>query len=259
MVGLGLLTGMVLLAKLPYWVSLLFSYSLIVWNILKHRESVDISRLLRAILILVVLIFCVIAPVKIINPWVKGYSSTRFDAMREARASAEYRPGNPTQPGYRLASRGWPFTQILDAYGDFWMGRSAESFYGRFGSLDVRLPKPVYLAIAEVILFSLLVTYGILIYRWRAAPGSLKLLLFLAPCAIGLSILSSLYNSWVHDVQPQGRYLFSALAPLAVMMGGTVDIEPSLISDLRAGVWIALFLFCIFLLWHFVLHNPVFY
>jgi hypothetical protein len=41
-------------------------------------------------------------------------------------------------------------------------------------------------------------------------------------------------------------------------MGGTIDIEPSLIRKLRAGVWIVLFMLSIFLLWHFVLHNPPF-
>jgi hypothetical protein len=109
------------------------------------------------------------------------------------------------------------------------------------------------------LLLSSLVTYGTLIYRRRIAPGSLKLMLLLAPFAIGISVLSSLYNSWMYDVQPQGRYLFSALAPLAVLMGGTIDIEPPLISKLRAYVWIALFVLSLFLLWYFVLRNPQFH
>jgi hypothetical protein len=190
---------------------------------------------------------------------IKGYSSPNLDEMREMRASAEYSPSHPTQSGYRLASRGWRFTQMLYTYGNFWMDNSAESFYGRFGLMDVLLPESVYTSIAVVVLVSLLVTCGTLLYRRRTAPGSLKLLVLLAPFVIGLSIATSLFNSWIYDVQPQGRYLFSALTPLAVLMGGTVDIEPSVISDLRAGVWIALLLFSVYLLWHFVLYNPVFH
>jgi hypothetical protein len=82
------------------------------------------------------------------NPWVKGYSSVNLDEMRERRASAEYSPSHPTQSGYRLALRGWRFTQMLDTYSNFWMGNSAASFYGRFGLMDVRLPGSVYSDIA---------------------------------------------------------------------------------------------------------------
>ena len=179
--------------------------------------------------------------------------------MREQRAAEGYRPSNPTQSMYRLASKGLHFSQMIKTYGASWSRASAESFYGRFGYMDVRLPPWVYMLIAAVFLLSSLVTYGTLIYRRRIAPGSLKLMLLLAPFAIGISVLSSLYNSWTYDVQPQGRYLFSALAPLAVLMGGTIDIEPPLISKLRAYVWIVLFVLSLFLLWYFVLHNPQFH
>jgi hypothetical protein len=257
--GLSLLTSMVLLSKQPFWVSLLFSYALIAWNVYQHRDSIRFQRIAQRLLILILLILCVIGPLKIINPWLRGYSSAGFEEMREQRAAEGYRPSNPTQSRYRLASKGFRFAQMIETYGASWSRASAESFYGRFGYMDVRLPQSVYRLIAAVFLFSSLVTYGTLIYQRRLAPGSLKLMLLLVPFAIGISVLSSLYNSWMYDVQPQGRYLFSALAPLAVLMGGTIDIEPPLISKLRAGVWIALFVLSLFLLWYFVLHNPQFH
>ena len=224
--GLSFLTGMVLLSKQSFYVSLLFSYALIAWNVFKHRDSISPKRFVPRVFILIILILCVIAPVKIANPWLKGYSSANFEAMREQRAWEAFRPSNPTQNGYRLAAKGVSFLQMIETYGASWSRASSESLYGRFGYMDVRLPQWVYRLIAAVFLLRSLSTYGIFIYQRRIAPGSLKLMLLLAPLAIGMSVLGSLYNSWTYDFQPQGRYLFSALAPLAVLMGGTIDMEP---------------------------------
>jgi hypothetical protein len=147
---------------------------------------------------------------------------------------------------------------MIETYGASWMRASAESFYGRFGFMDVHLPQWVYRLIVLAFSLSITFTYGSLFFRWRTLPNSLRFMLLLAPCILGVSVLTSLDNSWVYDFQPQGRYLFSALAPLAVMLGGTVDFESSRMNRLRAGIWLLLWLVSMFLLWRFVLHNPVF-
>src|SRR5207302_9274238 len=53
----------------------------------------------------------------------------------------------------------------------------------------------------------------------RNSSGSDRQSAFLGLSFCGLVILSSMLHSWLHDFQPQGRYLFPCLPMVALMTG----------------------------------------
>ena len=238
----GLLIGMVLLAKQTLWLSIPFSIAL--WL---ARPALDVhpspARLVRqwlALLALPLLLAGVIAlPLHGLYPLSQPDYAGQVEAMRERRARDDLRPSAPTYPGYRLAARGEPFSAVLSAE---WFSTSLESFYGRFGYLEVRLPVWIYGAAALLFGLGISLTLADVARRRRAYGWTEQWLLALVLPALALPLAASLYNSWTVDYQPQGRYLYAALFPLALLLAGIAEDEPTWIRRARAAVWIALLL-----------------
>jgi hypothetical protein len=255
---LGLLTGIVLLSKQPYWLSLPFSYLLIGWNTVKHRDQLELAHpriLIDRIVLLGALIVLIIAPLKIVYPLSQGNYPAKIEQMREQRAAVRFKPSNPTSPRYRMASKGVSFQQIyLDPQ---WMELSAKSFYGLFGYMTLQLPEWIYITSGAAALLCLLLTFGMVVFRWDIIPGSRKVLLLAAPAAIALCVAASLYSSWTQDWQPQGRYLFPALVPIALLLGGTIDLEPRSMRAFRIAVWLFSYILCLYVLWGILLAGPL--
>jgi hypothetical protein len=82
------------------------------------------------------------------------------------------------------------------------------------------------------------------------------MLLFAPACAL-LPVLASLYNSWTFDYQPQGRYLFAALIPLALMWGGTYTFEPRWLRGTRLGIGAVLYGLSLSVVWLTILGSPI--
>ena len=95
------------------------------------------------------------------------------------------------------------------------------SFWAQFGWMGVPVDQRIYLGL---VLFCGLLAVGLLVFVLRARSGALTVspfqrrALWLLTAAAGLSIATFLgYN--MGFLQPQGRYLFTALGPLALFAG----------------------------------------
>lgn len=223
---------------------------------LRERLAAGVAlRHLAIRLALVALVaLVVIAPLKLIYPLSQPGYRAGISAMREERARDDFKPSNPTNPGYLLARKGVPFRQIVTDPG--WYYQSAISFYGFFGYFTVRSPGWAYLAAALAGALALLGTLATVARGWGQTPPHDRLIFAVAPLWVALCVLASLYNSWTFDFQPQGRYLFSALIPLAILLGGPMGAAPPWQRRLGGLGWALLAGIALYILWFVVLPHP---
>jgi len=96
----------------------------------------------------------------------------------------------------------------------FWSVKLFESFWGLFAWMASPLPRPAYVLLA----FSTLAAAAGFFLWARAHREDLRrpgmLLMFSAAV---LAFAQTFYQGFLHARQPQGRYLFPALAPIAMM------------------------------------------
>jgi hypothetical protein len=257
MIYWGILTGLVLLSKKNYWLSIPFSYALIIPRI--NRVAAVSHLFTRGVIARVGVLACtglfVAAPFLLIYPLSQGNYSEKIDQMNEQRARPELKPSSIGVPGYRMAARGIPFQMVLLDYQ--WFSFTARSFYGLFSYFSVVLPSELY-RFAATILLTLLGITALTIMRVRQKLSQrMSWLLGLAPIFLAMNVLLSLYRSWIYDYQYQGRYLFPSLIPLAIIFGGTLDVESTRMQQLRMLLWTSLYGLGIYVLWTQVAQNPV--
>ena len=137
-----------------------------------------------------------------------------------------------------------------------WRINTLKSFYGWFGYMTVLSPEPVYVMAAGLGILMVTLTLGTLISHWNQVQVRSRLLTILAPGAILINILISMYASWVRDYQPQGRYLFASIVPLACLLGVTYEVEEHRLQVVRKVIWMLLLLLNVYILWDFVIINP---
>jgi hypothetical protein len=92
-----------------------------------------------------------------------------------------------------------------------WIASLGISFWAKFGWLNTPLPVPLYVLFAPA---SLLALWGGL-NALRPGRSTVLARLALISLAANLALLLG-YMAWI-DWQPQGRYLFPSLVPLAVL------------------------------------------
>ena len=152
-----------------------------------------------------------------VNGW-PSQKAALIHAVAEARAGTDFKPsvvaqgkGNPT---IALAARGVPLSQLIFApYG--WAYSSLASAFGVYGYMNIFAPAWFYMAIAAL---SLLI---MLIAMWairRARPEQAAALVVTTFGGVALVLTSSIMLSWVSAMQAQGRYLFPAVAMLALLV-----------------------------------------
>ncbi len=253
---LGLLTGLVLLSKQVYWfvlplVALALGWK--VWEDPATRRSLREGRVWMNAVLLFATVLVVVAPLKIIYPWTQGdYGAKRVETL-ETRAAAGFKPSSPIRPGFRLASKGVAWEEVVG--NSQWQEWSAKSFYGVFGYMNVYLPLRVYLLALVLFTLGVFLTLFFAFKRWRDLPLSFRVLGIASPILILMVIGSSVYYSWMYDYQPQGRYLFSGVIPLAILLGGTVEFEPRWLRSVRFGMFAISYGICLWSLWAMVLQN----
>ena len=255
---LGILTALVILSKQPFWITLPFSYLWIVFNIWcqrgKDRHASNARSLGLQFLLLVATVLVLIGPLKIVYPLSIPDYQRQVALMQEARSWPGWKPSNLTYPGFRLAARGFPFETVWR--NPEWYASSLASLYGKFGHMTVQLPALHYRAMGLLFGFFVALTYWFGVRRRRTLSAAVKLALWMAPVFVGANVLASLYNSWTYDFQPQGRYLFPALMPLALMLAGAFPYEPRWSRTLRIASWVAACLLCLVTLYYYVAANP---
>jgi hypothetical protein len=253
---LSVLTTLVILSKKTFWLAIPYAYLLFGLGLIedwKVRSANLIKVSLFRLLFLFLLTLLWITPLKVIYPLSQGNFAERALNMREERAVPGYKPSQPTQIGFHLAERGYPVWSVANM---LWVKQSAASFYGLFGYMSERLPQWLYTLAYGLLIILAAITYTNLVINWRALPFIERYMILIAPVSIFLVILASLYNSWTFDFQPQGRYLFAALIPLALMEGGLFCYESRSVRGVRLTTWVVLYFIYLAVLWIFVLGNP---
>lgn len=254
---LGLLTALVLLSKQPYWLTLPFAY---LWMVVgesqrqPHTWWLSVQKRASRVTLLVVTVFVLVAPFKILPQFSISDYQPRVVQMLETRAVEGRRPSNPTYPGFHLAARGAPFAKIWRD--PAWYQSTATSLYGKFGYMSEALAPAQYLTIAALFMMAVASTYGFAVVRYKQLASATKLALWVAPLFTGLNLFTSLYHSWTFDFQPQGRYLFPSIIPLTLMMAGTYFVEPRGWQRVRAAGWLVACGLCLYTLYRYVLINP---
>ncbi|MBQ6354921.1 glycosyltransferase family 39 protein [Candidatus Saccharibacteria bacterium] len=149
----------------------------------------------------------------------------------EEYALPDYKPSGLTRR--TGAGRGIDFLD-LDKKTD-WYSTTLSSFFGRFGYMTTPINTMDYTVYKSIFTIGLVGTLTYLIYliyyyvkkRRRMSRAKLKIpptkitFAVIMGVSIIIPIVLSLLYSWNNDFQPQGRYLMSALIPLAyfVVMG----------------------------------------
>jgi hypothetical protein len=200
-----------------------------------QQERGALGSLLRSwVPIVVATTFLLILPMMIVYPLSQGDYQAALAEVYEERATPIYRPSSP-QGGYLLRQRGYPLSTITADPG--WWRLSYQSYYGYFGIWRQPASDLAYFGAAMLVLMATGFTYYDFMRRRAAYPSLMRLMLPVAPPFILAIFAASIYNSWAIDNQPQGRYLFFALLPLSLLVGGAVDDEPRWLVTLRALIW----------------------
>lgn len=117
-----------------------------------------------------------------------------------------------------------------------WLTTLLHSFWGQFGWMGVLLDARIYLALG---LLTALVGVGIVVrvVRWRRAPLEQRRAFLLAAFTVAtVLVLTVGYN--LTYLQPQGRYLFPAMAGIAAWAVG--GLRELVVPRLRAALFAAL-------------------
>jgi hypothetical protein len=202
----GGLLGLLALSKLNYLVSLGFLGWVLLWL---RKEVVHWTR--AALLVLVAA--AIALPWATYHGWVNDFQTGQKVAeYAEKVAVPELKPsgrGPHSFPLIRLRAKGVPLSVVLVDLN--WLGRSFQSFCGRYGWMSVAAEPSVYRAFGG--LYAALLAILILPVALRGTRRAQLLLLGVLIFA-GLVLGQSIYRSWVHTFQEQGRYLFPVLPML---------------------------------------------
>ena len=217
----GLLTGMLLTSKTPFILALILPS--ILMGIRIRSDFIDgyfekSSWVWKRLIVVVFLILIIVAPLKIVYPAMQSHAGNTIEAMRELKATDAYRPSNITYPLYRMAANGKTYKEMLCTYK--WGKFTAQSFYGRFGYMNIVSPLWCYVTAAIGASVLLLLNIYMWFKRRRDISSGQKWCLIISPIILLLNIYASIFHSFHNDFQPQGRYLFTSLIPISFMLAG---------------------------------------
>jgi hypothetical protein len=141
--------------------------------------------------------------------------------VQEKLAKPEYKPSlvfvqksSAAYYGLELRARGTPLAALFKPPWD-WHARTFHSATGQYDWLTISSPQAYYWAMAAIYL-AIASLYCVAVVRSRNASAAAGLALVAGFTA--LTLAGSLWHSWAHDFQAQGRYLFPTLAMLGFGM-----------------------------------------
>jgi len=95
-----------------------------------------------------------------------------------------------------------------------WVAISAASAFGVYGYMSVYAPITIYVLLQALSIIAIgIVVVGLTRGRSQAENKLVSLGLFVC----GIVAMTSILHSWVHDFQPQGRYLLPCLPLVALI------------------------------------------
>jgi len=252
---LGFFVGLLLLSKETFWLSLPWAGVLVGTQYFQQRRQNVLRLSFKQIAILggifIITVLVIIAPLKLIYPLTQGDWNVRVEQMREIRAWNDFKPSILMSPGYRLSAKGEPITVIL--HNRHWYAASMKSFYGVFGHFTVILPDWIYIVALGILVLNVVLTISIVCSKWSLLDLGMKAMVIFAPFSVLLNVAASVYNSWTYDFQPQGRYLFSSVVPLTVLLTATVPVENKQYITLRVISWLISYGLCMYVLIHYAM------
>ena len=250
---LGFLTGMTIVSKLQFLVSLLLPYALIslrLFQELIQGKKVQLNLLFYRFIVWGTIILIIVAPLKIIYP------NTQVDYKAEKRQMMEEKSANGYQPRFRksLKSQGETYLDLIRNRP--FLSWSLKSFYGVFGYFSDWNPPWIYFLAGILILASVILTTIGAISNWKHIHDTLKLILILSPLIILVNFFESMHYSLYNTFQPQGRYIFASLIPFSFLFLGNIFNERGRIRHLRLVIYAVLYLLCIYSIVFIILRSP---
>lgn len=246
--ALALTAGLVVTSKLPYLAALVLPGWLLLMRLapaLWRRRGSRIRWLAPRLAVLACVIVVVAAPLQVIWPSTQGDDfETAVVAMQDERALTGFKPSAPSHPVLRLDQKGMTAANLL--MHTPWLDRTARSFYGAYGYMDVWSPDWLYRLAALAALLCVALTGWTTLTRWKTLSWSLRGALLLAPCVLLVNLGASVYFSLTVVSQPQGRYLFPSLFCIALLLVGTLHVEGRFARATRAGVFVVMQALCLF-------------
>lgn len=222
--GLAILTGLLLVAKQNFYLSLVLPYSLLGLKLARAWSQGNLNtKFLRLLLVWGLLILIIAAPLQIIYPISQGNYQAAIARIREEKAMPGLKPSQPTGD-LQLQDQGYTYADLIVKRP--WLPITAQSFWGVYGYFRVFNPVWMY----KVVLYcaiGLLGLTGLTLFTTRIlfVNAFLTVCLCLAPVVILLNLMLSLHNSLTIDFQPQGRYLFPSFVAIAILGVGTTEFD----------------------------------
>lgn len=142
------------------------------------------------------------------------FGMSTSNALSQTLAVEEYKPSN------RVTLRSTGVSPIEMLLNTSWWKSSFKSFFGLFGYMAHQLPSKLYACYTLVLVAAVI---GIAGFRWVRLDNERTVALIAMIACMIIPMMISLYYSWAIDYQAQGRYLFSALAPLMIFAANGVE------------------------------------
>ena len=261
---LGVFTGLVLASKLNFLMMLIMPYVILAAYVARsYKEKIlpPAKSILLNIMLVIVIAFLFFGPLRVVFPLSIPNYSQKMQVDIRKWAYGGYNPDNPTAQGFHLAEKGVTYVEMLTEYDWMntnrkWIPTTAKSFFGLFGYYTVLLDDWVYLLALIFVLGLLALTLITLFCYWKSLSWVMQVSFIVAPLLIMFNIAASLYRSLNYDYQPQGRYLFPSLIPVAFLLLGTIKFDRGWVKLLRLIVFGLLYFVSLYAL-YFAVNTPI--
>lgn len=220
----GLLAGLLLIVKPNYWAFLVFAA---LWLVFSYPLRMNVMKKFAFISLIAIAVLTFRVGLDLYVNGETNYAGASYVskffgnlenqgkllAYQESVAEYPFRPSTVendlanTHPDLNLRKKGVSFSEMLFEKG--WLRLSSQSFFGVYGYMNIYAKSWLY-----AFFFMLTFVFGAYLFYAVIKSRDRKSLAQLAITALGifLTVFVSMTLSWVYAFQPQGRYLFPALA-----------------------------------------------
>ena len=220
----GILVGMMLLSKMNYYLYVAFVLFIIAWRFIPEQgytssiSNRNFLKIKKGIFIAGVAL-CIYLPPVVYDQYINDFNKhEKILIVAERYAEPEFKPStlrNDISSSYRclrLRDKGVSLKELF-LQNPEWRDMSFKSFFGLYGNMNLYSDVEYYQAVTYTLgLFFLLVFFCII----RTFPIRDVIFVLFVLFFAGLAVGQSVYNSWVNDYEPQGRYLFVILPMLMI-------------------------------------------
>lgn len=210
----GLLIGLLLAAKINYRLYVVFVIFLGVWGTLFEASAPERRLRLKKGICIGSLALLFYLPWYGYDQYVNDFKKDeKVRSAMERHADPRFKPSAMRDDaslyykGLRLKERGVSF-QKLFLSDSAWRDLSFKSFFGTYGYMSFFSDSDFYSAVSSALCVFLLLVFFCAAFT---LTGRDLLFILLVAGFMSLAVVQSACHSWIHDYQPQGRYLFPLL------------------------------------------------